>query len=90
MLETGSNSFFPDQQPIIAETETHGDMMVDPDEFVTEQAENEKDEVAIINPDHLGSDTEMVDRPRADDCMFIIFDSLFLCYGADIVWQLRL
>ena len=44
------------------------DMLVDPDEYVVEPPENEKDDVAIINPDQLGSDVELPDLPRADDC----------------------
>jgi len=42
-------------------------MMVDSDEFVTEQADSEKNDVAIINPDQLGNDIDMTDKPRADD-----------------------
>lgn len=52
-----------------AEMESPNDMLVDPDEYVTEQTENEKDDVAIINPDTLDSDIEMPDKPRADDCV---------------------
>jgi hypothetical protein len=52
--------------------ESPNDMMVDSDDFVTEQAENEKNDVAIINPDQLGSDVEMADKPRADDCAYIL------------------
>jgi len=47
--------------------ESPNDMMVDSDDFVAEQAENEKNDVAIINPDQLGSDVDMADKPRADD-----------------------
>lgn len=43
-------------------------MMVDSDEFVTEQAEDEKSDIAIINPDQLGNDVDMTDKIRADDC----------------------
>lgn len=44
------------------------DMMVEPDEFLVE-AEDEKDDIAIINPDQLdGSIETLPKRPRADDC----------------------
>jgi len=35
---------------------------------LSEQSDNEKDDVAIIDADELPNDVEMVDRPRADDC----------------------
>ena len=40
-------------------------MLVDSDDILVD-AENEKDDVAIINPD---SDAELPGLPRADDCM---------------------
>lgn len=48
--------------------ESPNEMMVDSDEFVTEQAEDEKSDIAIINPDQLGNDVDMTDKIRADDC----------------------
>ncbi|RFU33440.1 hypothetical protein B7463_g2871, partial [Scytalidium lignicola] len=42
-------------------------MLVDTDEYVIDPPENEKEDVAIINPDQLGSDVELPDIPRADD-----------------------
>lgn len=47
-------------------------MLVDPDEFVVEPPEDEKDDIAIIDPDQLNNGVETVPkRPRADDCRFI-------------------
>jgi ubiquitin carboxyl-terminal hydrolase 7 len=43
-------------------------MMVDPAEYVDQEDLDEKDEVAIINPDQL--DEEVSEKPRADNCMF--------------------
>jgi hypothetical protein len=40
-------------------------MLVDSDDILVD-TENEKDDVAIINPD---SDAELPGLPRADDCM---------------------
>jgi len=40
-------------------------MLVDSDDILVD-TENEKDDVAIINPD---SDPELPGLPRADDCM---------------------
>jgi hypothetical protein len=52
-----------------ADMEPSSEMLVDPDDYVTEQPENEKDEVAIINPEQLQNDVDMPDRIRADDCV---------------------
>jgi hypothetical protein len=73
-----TNSLFFDGQDYDADLESPNDMMVDPEEFVPEQPESEKDNVAIIDPDHLGNDTEMADKPRADDCMSTTCDPLFI------------
>lgn len=51
-----------------ADMEASNEMLVDPDDYVTEQPETEKDEVAIINPEQLENDVDMPDRVRADDC----------------------
>lgn len=48
--------------------ESENAMMVDPPEYVDPQEMDEKDEVAIINPDQL--DGETPEKPRADDCKF--------------------
>lgn len=60
-------------------------MMVDPPEYVDSLEMDEKDEVAIINPDQL--DGETPEKPRADDCKFgrsstILHSASILC--ADI------
>jgi hypothetical protein len=49
-------------------------MMVDPAEFVDQEDLEEKDDVAIINPDQL--DGEIADKPRADNCTFFHYYSL--------------
>lgn len=49
--------------------EPSSEMLVDPADYVTERPENEKDEVAIINPEQLENDVDMPDRIRADDCV---------------------
>ena len=51
-----------------ADMEPSNEMLVDPEDFVTEQPEAEKDEVAIITPEALENDVDMPDRIRADDC----------------------
>jgi hypothetical protein len=51
--------------------ESPNDMMVDPAEYVDQEDLDEKDDVAIINPDQLGSDGDLPDKPRADNCTFI-------------------
>ena len=56
------------------EIESPNDMIVDPDDFVVEP-ENEKDDVAIINPDQDG---DLAGLPRADDCMSIILSGACL------------
>jgi hypothetical protein len=53
-----------------ADMEPSSEMLVDPDDYVTEQPENDKDEVAIINPEQLDNDLDMPDRIRADDCAY--------------------
>lgn len=53
-----------------ADMEPSNEMLVDPDDYVTEQPESEKDEVAIINPEQLDNDMDMPDRIRADDCAY--------------------
>lgn len=55
--------------PFNGDLESPNDMMVDPEDFVTEQPEDEKVDVAIINPDQLGNDVDidMADKPRADN-----------------------
>lgn len=74
----------PKFQPYNGELESQNEMVVDHDDFGTEQSENEKNDVAIINPDHLGSDTDMSDKPRADDCTSTASHSLKLEQRADI------
>jgi hypothetical protein len=59
--------------------DSSNEMLVDPDDYVTEQPETEKDEVAIINPEQLDADVDMPDRIRADDCE----SSSTLCWS----WQ---
>jgi hypothetical protein len=49
-------------QSFDADIQSPNDMIIDPDEYVVEQPENEKEDIAIINPD------EPV-QPPADDCM---------------------
>jgi hypothetical protein len=47
-----------------ADVESPNDMLVDSDDILVD-AENEKDDVAIITPD---SDVDQPGAPRADDC----------------------
>lgn len=50
------------------------DMLVDTEEHIVEPTENglEKDNLTIINPDSLETETEQPqDLPRADDCMLL-------------------
>jgi hypothetical protein len=76
-----ANSLPADDQSYDADLESTNDLtMVDPDDFVTEQSENEKNDVAIINPDTLGNDVDM-EKPRADDCR---------CRFATISWTRRI
>jgi ubiquitin carboxyl-terminal hydrolase 7 len=60
-------------QPYDGDLESPNDMMVDPEDFVTEQPEDEKVDVAIINPDQLGNDVDidMAEKLRADNCALI-------------------
>ncbi len=48
------------------------DLQMDADEYVVEPPESEKDDVAIINPDQLSSESveQLPDLPLADDCMY--------------------
>ena len=48
-------------------------MLVDPDEYVIGPPENEKDDLAVINPDELNNDDveQLPSLPLADDCMYI-------------------
>ena len=60
-------------------------MLLDPDEFVVDPLEGEKDDVAIINPDSLGSDTDLPDAaPMANDCMFSLPVEVLRCMIADL------
>jgi hypothetical protein len=68
LAHPGADEYSPIDQNYDGDLESPNDMMVDPDDFVTEQPENEKNDVAIINPDLLGNDVDMVDKPRADNC----------------------
>lgn len=45
-------------------------MLVDPDEYVIGAPENEKDDLAVINPDELNIDDveQLPSLPLADDC----------------------
>ena len=43
-------------------------MMVDPADYVDPEELDEKDDVAIINPDQLGENRDLPEKPRADDC----------------------
>lgn len=67
-IEDDAEYFSPRTQAYDADMESPNDLLVDPDDYVTEQPESEKDEVAIINPEQLDNDVDMSDRPRADDC----------------------
>jgi hypothetical protein len=51
--------------------ESPNGMMVDPAEYVDQEELDEKDDVAIIHPDQLGSDSSVPEKPRADSCMLI-------------------
>ena len=51
-----------------ADLEPSSEMLVDPDDYVTDQHENVKDEVAIINPEQLDNDMDMPGRICADAC----------------------
>lgn len=51
-----------------AEIHSPNEMMVDPDDYVVELPQNEKDDIAIINPDQLDGMDEIAALPRADDC----------------------
>ncbi len=55
----------PKVQTYDGDMESPNDMIVDPDDYVGQEDLDEKDDVAIINPD----DADLVDRPRADDSM---------------------
>lgn len=68
-----SNSFYS-EQPYDGDIESPNDMMVDPAEYVDQEDLDEKDDVAIINPDQL--DGELADKPRADNCTFFHYYSL--------------
>ena len=57
-----------DDQNVDAEIHSPNEMMVDPDDYVVELPQNEKDDVAIINPDHLDGMDDVAALPRADDC----------------------
>lgn len=60
---------YPSPQSMDSEVHSPNEMMVDPDEYVVEAPETEKDDVAIINPDQLNGDTDETSELRADDCM---------------------
>jgi hypothetical protein len=55
-------------QTFDAETLSPTGMQVDGDEYVIEPPEDERDDVAIINPDD-GAE-QLAGLPTADDCMF--------------------
>jgi len=78
---------FLDGQAYEADLESPNDMLVDPDEYVTEQPDNEKDDVAIINPDQLGSDVEMQDKLQADDCESLLFVAYQCRHCADLLYS---
>ena len=59
------------QQHYDGDMESPNDMMVDPAEYVDQEELDEKDDVAIINPDQLGSDGDLPEKPRADNCTLI-------------------
>lgn len=47
-------------------------MVVDaPDDIVVQPSQNEKDEVAIINPDQLDNDADHENITLANDCMYL-------------------
>jgi hypothetical protein len=58
------------KQGLDADMHSPNDMLVDPEEYVIGPPENEKDELAVINPDELNNeDTELSPGlPLADDC----------------------
>ncbi len=58
-------------QSLDSEIQSPNDMLVDPDEYVVEPPENEKDDLAVINPDDLSNDNydQLPSLPMADDCM---------------------
>ena len=67
-----SNYYYYQQQLYDGDIESPNDMMVDPAEYVDQEDLDEKDDVAIINPDQLGSDGDLPEKPRADDCAPIL------------------
>lgn len=79
LFDKRADTFQPIDQDYDGDLDSQNEMMVDPEEFVTEQPEDEKGDVAIISPDQLGNDVDidMVDKPRADNCMFISAVFLF-------------
>jgi hypothetical protein len=66
------------QQHYDGDMEPPNDMMVDPAEYVEQEDLEEKDDVAIINPDQLGSDGDLPEKLRADDCTSILLCTLWL------------
>lgn len=60
------------QQHYDGDIESPNDMMVDPADYVDPEELDEKDDVAIINPDQLGENGDLPEKPRADDCTFIL------------------
>jgi hypothetical protein len=57
-------------QSLDSEIHSPNDMLVDPDEYVVEAPESEKDDVAIIGPEQLNGDNveQPPELPTADDC----------------------
>lgn len=58
------------QKSYDSEIHSPNEMVVDTqDDYVVQSAENEKDQLAIINPDNLENDAEQVENvPLATDC----------------------
>lgn len=71
------SSYTDFEQTMDAEIHSPNEMMVDPDDYVVELPQNEKDDVAIINPDQLDGMDDVVTRPRADDCRQPLFSYIY-------------
>lgn len=63
-------NLFGFNQSLGSETQSPNDMLVDHDGFVIGPPENEKDDLAVINPDELNNidEEQLPTLPLADDC----------------------
>lgn len=70
-MSSSSSEAYPSEfhQTFDAETMSPTGMQVDGDEYVIDPPENERDGVAIINPDDDDAAEQIAGLPTADDCM---------------------